>query len=99
MILEHGQAGEYRWGLRFAANPMLDDLLFRPTSQIDVAVEDYLTAGRACLAGDNIQQRRFACAVWSDQKAQFALLDRKIQPVQHLKAIKADADTPPLYRA
>ena len=46
----------------------------------------------ARLAGHDVEQRRFARAVGPDQEAQFAVVDREVEIVQHFEAVEADGD-------
>src|SRR5689334_23689703 len=77
-IFRNGQAAEDRRRLKFPPDAVLHQLVLGPEAHMDVTVKNDATAFRACFAGEDVQQRRLARAVWADEKAQFAVVHREV---------------------
>ena len=62
------------------------------------AVEKNLTRVLLVIAVENFDQRRFARAVFAQQRENFAGVERQIHAVKHLRSGEAFADLPHLQQ-
>ena len=91
-VLEHTVRLEDRRLLELATDAERGDLGLGESQQIDGPPEIGAARIRAGLAGDDVHHGRLAGPVRADHAAQLAGVDVKIQVIDRLKAIEADAD-------
>ena len=91
-VLEHGVVFKDGGFLELAPDPGVGNLRLGQTGEVDGLTEEGLAGIRAGLARDHIHHRGLAGAVRSDDRAQFAGINRQRQFVERPETIKTDGD-------
>ena len=95
-VFQHGQGFEDVGRLEFAPDAHAGNFRFVAAGNILgwplIGLENHGASRRLDLAGNDIEQRRFAGAVGPDDDAQFAAVDRKVQLVQRLEAAEVHGE-------
>ena len=90
-VLDHAERAENRLSARHLGDPQTNAALRVEVCDVSAA-EAYGAAARQAQPGDNAQQRGFAGPVGAQQRHHLAVVDREVDPEQHLQLSVAEVD-------